>query len=74
MIKMENFKNFELSHFGVQLGMGSMYTGDADLNGLLESTSKAGSLRVSKVVHKAFIDVNEAGSEAGASTSKPFNQ
>lgn len=43
--------------FVIQLDMRSMYTGGADLSGLLESP--AGSLRVSKVIHKAFIDVNE---------------
>lgn len=54
----------------LQLGMRSMFGGDANLNGLLESTGEAGSIMVSKVIHKAFIDVNEVGSEAGAATSK----
>lgn len=50
-----------------------MYSGNADLNGLLESSSTdGGSLMVSRVVHKAFIAVNEAGSEAGGATSKTF--
>lgn len=54
----------------VQLNMGTMYSANADLNGLLESSGSAGSLTVSKAIHKVFINVNESGSEAGAVTSK----
>lgn len=50
-------KRKKIFPFVIQLDMRSMYTGGADLSGLLESP--AGSLRVSKVIHKAFIDVNE---------------
>lgn len=40
-----------------------MFGNDANLNGLLESGD---SLKVSKVLHKAFIEINEEGSEAAA--------
>lgn len=42
-----------------------MFTPDADLNGLLESSEP---LHVSNVVHKAFIEVNEEGSQAAAAS------
>lgn len=54
-----------MKNSALQLGMRSMYTGSANLNGLLEATAEMGSVMVSKVIHKAFIDVNEVGSEAG---------
>lgn len=51
----------------VQLGMGEMFSDNANLSGLLESAEP---LKVSDVVHKAFIEVNEEGSEAAAATGK----
>lgn len=45
--------------------MVKMFTEDADLSGLLESGEP---LRVSDVVHKAYIEVNEEGSEVAAAT------
>lgn len=45
-----------------------MFANDADLDGLLATSDTGGSLRVSKVIHKAFIEINEEGSEAAAST------
>lgn len=45
--------------------MGIIFTGAADFSGLLNSTER---LAVSKVIQKAFIEVNEEGSEAAAAT------
>lgn len=39
-----------------------MFTPDANLGGLLDSNEP---LYVSNVIHKAFIEVNEEGSESG---------
>lgn len=44
-----------------------MFSSEAEFSELLESGIRT---QVSNVVHKAFIEVNEEGSEAGAATSK----
>ncbi|KAL9708133.1 hypothetical protein quinque_011651 [Culex quinquefasciatus] len=48
-----------------QLGMGTMFTDKADFSELLEQPEP---VKVSQVVHKAFIEVNEEGTEAAAAT------
>ena len=49
------------------MGMNKMFNDDADFGNLLNSPEQ---LKVSEVVHKAFIEVNEEGTEAAAATGK----
>lgn len=45
--------------------MNEMFGKYADLSGLLNSPEP---LKVSKAIHKAFVEVNESGTEAAAAT------
>lgn len=47
--------------------MDRMFTTDAEFGNLLKSPEN---FQVSKVIHKAFIEVNEKGTEAAATTGK----
>lgn len=49
------------------MGMTKMFSNDAEFNNLLDQPED---LKVSEVVHKAFIEVNEEGAEAAAATGK----
>lgn len=57
---------FELAEVLRAMGMSRLFSaGDADLSGM----SSEEELSVSAVIHKAFVDVNEEGTEAAAATA-----
>jgi len=64
-------ETLELSEVLHRMGMTSLFTeGSADLSGI-DGTHL---LYASKVVHKAFVDVNEEGTEAAAATAAGYIQ
>ena len=55
---------YTLNNYLQALGMRVPFTGDADFSGM----TRAEKLMISLIVHKAFIEVNEEGTEAAAAT------
>lgn len=53
--------------------MGTMLTDDANLHGLLDE-SDTKKLVISKMIHKAIIEIDEQGAEASGSTGKIFRR
>ncbi|KAH8279261.1 hypothetical protein KR026_005089, partial [Drosophila bipectinata] len=67
-VKLPKFKaefQIELSEVFRKLGMTRLFTNDAEFDKMLETPEP---LQVSAIIHKAFIDVNEEGTEAAAAT------
>ncbi|KAM8712989.1 hypothetical protein ACLKA7_013330 [Drosophila subpalustris] len=68
IVKLPKFKSefeVELTEAFQQLGMTQLFSNQANFSKMLKSPEN---LRVSKILHKAFIDVNEKGTEAAAAT------
>ncbi|BFG06180.1 serine protease inhibitor 42Dd [Drosophila madeirensis] len=68
VVKLPKFKaefQVELSEVFQQLGMSKLFGNSAEFNKMLQSPEQ---LKVSAIIHKAFIDVNEEGTEAAAAT------
>ena len=68
-IKMPRFKTestIDLKEKLIEMGMPSAFTGSADFSGMTGNKD----LLINDVVHKAFIDVNEEGTEAAAATAE----
>lgn len=53
--------------FAIQLGMGEMFGGLANLHNLVNTNDP---LHVKNVIHKAFIEINEEYSEGAAAQGK----
>ncbi|XP_034652778.1 serine protease inhibitor 42Dd isoform X3 [Drosophila subobscura] len=69
VVKLPKFKaefQVELSEVFQQLGMSKLFGNSAEFNKMLQSPEQ---LKVSAIIHKAFIDVNEEGTEAAAATA-----
>ena len=73
IVTMPKFKmtaEFELGATLQSLGMTDAFDKQkADFSGIAPLTLKEGWLYIDKVVHKAFVDVNEEGTEAAAATA-----
>ena len=57
--------SYSLSDYLIDLGMNISFTSSADFSGITGGRD----LFINKVIHKAFIDVNEEGTEAAAATA-----
>jgi serpin B len=63
--KFKMTSQFSLGKTLTSMGMSDAFTGKADFSGM---TGKK-DLYISEVIHKAFVDVNEEGTEAAAATA-----
>jgi len=64
--KFKQTSMFSLATTLEAMGMTDAFGGEADFSGM---DGRKRSLHISAVVHKAFVDVNEEGTEAAAATA-----
>ncbi|XP_075682817.1 serpin B6-like [Rhinoderma darwinii] len=59
-------ENYDLKSYLTEMGLGDLFNADkADLTGI----SDKGNFYVSEIFHKAFVEINEEGTEAAAATA-----
>jgi len=63
--KFKTEATYDLKEQLIKMGMPVAFTGNADFSGISENEN----LFIDKVIHKAYIDVNEEGTEAAAATA-----
>jgi len=63
--KFKTTSEFELSDILKKMGMPEAFSDRADFSGMTGTKD----LKISKVIHKAFVEVNETGTEAAAATA-----
>jgi serpin B len=66
--KFKTTQNYDLKDILISLGMSDAFSQIADFSGMEPKRE----LYISDVVHKAFIDVDEEGTEAAAATAVPM--
>jgi serpin B len=66
--KFKSTQQFELGATLGAMGMAQAFSGSADFSGMTGKRDVA----ISEVIHKAYIDVNEEGTEAAAATAVGF--
>lgn len=70
MPKFKDVQRYSLADILKKLGMKTAFTGSADFSGMVENAVVNGNaLMISYVIHKAFIEVDEKGTEAAAATA-----
>jgi len=59
--------SFELKETLMAMGMTDAFSENADFSGMVEEEEEK--IQISKAIHKAFVEVNEEGTEAAAATA-----
>jgi serpin B len=61
--------DYELGAVLEAMGMKRAFTEEADFSAMTASVDPRDKLKISRVIHKAFVEVNEKGAEAAAATA-----